>query len=222
MTHDEYDALVGRMDSNDRAMLLEARRVDRPVTVSDLRPVTRGRKTGEPLAYGLSRELERLQTKGLLRQVGQNPAKYAAVPVSDVEDAKDRYALRAKRKKKRKSNRSRMVDLKTYEHGDYAEFYRVHRRLVELAEYVGVHIPKMAYWQVAPKEDLAQIAKELLALRERIDDAMMCLKERADDDQLRARIEKLEAESGREGPELETFRAAADKLRRQYEQRVGT
>ena len=79
----------------------------------------------------------------------------------------------------------------------------------------------MAYWQVAPKEDLAQIAGELISLRGAIDDAMMCLKERADDDQLRAKIEKLEAENGRSGPELEAFRKTAEKLRRQYEQRVG-
>jgi hypothetical protein len=221
MTKDEYEALVARIDRNDRAMLEEAGRLG-SATVSQLRPVTRGRKTGQPMEYGLTRELERLQVAGLLRQVGKNPARYAAVPVADVEDAKERYALRKKRKVKRKSNRSRMVDLKTYEHGDYAEFYRVHRRLVELGEYVGVHIPKMAYWQVAPKEDLAQIARELLALRDHIDDAMMCLKERADDDELRAKIEKLETTNGREGPELELFRAAAEKLQRQYDQRVGT
>src|SRR5439155_13130128 len=121
--------------------------------------------------YGLTRELERLQMAGLLRQVGKKPATFAAVPLAEVEDAKDRYALRKKRRVKRKSSRSRIVDLRTYEHGDYAEFYRVHRRLVELGEYVGVQIPKMAYWQVAPKEDLAQIANELISLRSAIDDA---------------------------------------------------
>ena len=220
MTHNDYDALVARLDPNDRAMLNETKRLG-TATVSDLRPVTCGPKTRKPMEYGLTRELHRLQEKGLLRQVEKTPkAKYAAVPVSEVEDAAERYALRKKRKLKRKTNRSRLADLRTYEHGDYAEFYRVHRRLVELGEYVGVHIPRMAYWQVAPKEDLAQIAKELLTLRAAIDDALMCLKERADDDELRARIEKLEAENGRTGPELEAFRATAQKLRRQYEQRV--
>jgi len=220
MTKDDYDALVERLDPNDRAMLAATKSLGE-AAVSDLRPVTLGRKTGRPMEYGLTRELERLQKAGLLRQVGQNPARYSAVPIGEVEDARDRYALRQKRKVKRKSNRARLVDLRTYEHGDYAEFYRVHRRLVELGEYVGVQIPKMAYWQVAPKEDLARIADELLALRAAIDDAMMCLKERADDDELREKIEKLEAENGRTGPELEVFRAAAQKLRRQYEQRVG-
>ena len=221
MTQDEYDKLVARLDPNDRAILLETKRLG-TATVMELRPVTKGRKTGLPLAYGLTRERDRLLTAGLLRQVGTNPARFAAVPPGEVEDARDRFALRAKRKVKRKSNRSRMVDLRTYEHGDYAEFYRVHRRLVELGEYVGVHIPKMAYWQVAPKEDLAQIANELISLHTAIGNAMLCLKERADDDELLAKIEKLEAGNGRTGPELEAFRATAKKLRRQYDQRVGT
>jgi hypothetical protein len=50
---------------------------------------------------------------------------------------------------------------------------------------------------------------------------MNCLKERADDDEALARIEKLEATNGRIGPELEAFKATAQKLRKQYEQRVG-
>lgn len=220
MTQDEYDALVAKLDPNDRSILHEAKRLG-TATVSDLRPVTRGRKTAKPMEYGLTRELERLQTAGLLRLVGTKPARYAAVPLAEVDDAADRHALRKKRKAKRKTNRSRIVDLRRYEHGDYAEFYRVHRRVVELGEYVAVQIPKMAYWRVAPKEDLAQIATELIALRVAIDDAMVCLKERADEDELLARIQKLEAEDGRTGPEVEAFRATAQKLRRQYEQRVG-
>lgn len=221
MTQDEYDAIVAKLDPNDRAILAEAKHLG-TATVSELRPVTRGPKTGKPMEYGLTRELKRLQEKGLLRIVEKKPKRrYAAVPVAEVEDAADRYALRKKRKTKRKTNRSRMADLRTYEHGDYAEFYRVHRRVVELAEFVGVQITKMAYWRAAPKDDLAQVATELIALRNAIDDAMMCLKERADDDEALAKIEKLEATSGRTGPEAETFKATAQKLRRQYDQRVG-
>lgn len=221
MTQDDYEALVARLDPNDRAMLAEAKRLG-TATVSDLRPVTKGPKTGKPMEYGLTRELQRLQEKGLLRLVEKKPkARYAPVPVSEVEDAVERYALRKKRKTKRKTNRSRMAEIRTYEHGDYAEFYRVHRRVVELGEYVGVHITKMAYWQAAPKDDLAHVAAELIALRDAIDDAMMCLKERADDDEALAKIAKLEATNGRSGPEAEAFKAVAQKLRRQYEQRVG-
>jgi hypothetical protein len=220
MTKDDYDKLIAKLDPNDRAMLEEAKRLG-VASVATLRPVTVGPKTGEPLAYGLTRELRRLQEKGLLRQVEKRPARYSAVPISEVEDAAERYANKRKRSTKRKTNRSRMADLRTYEHGDYAEFYRVHRRVVELGEYVRVQITKMAYWQAAPKDDLAQVAFELIALREAIDDAMTCLKERVDDDELAARIEKLEATNGRTGPEAEAFKTTAERLRRQYEQRIG-
>jgi hypothetical protein len=221
MTKTEYDALVAKLDPNDRRILAEAQRLGTPATVAQLRPVTIGAKTGKPLAYGLTRELGRLQTAGLLRLAGKNPSRYAAVPLSEVEDAAERFANRNKRRVKRKSKRSRMIELRGYEHGDYAEFYRVYRRLMELGEYVGVFIPKMAYWEAAPKDDLAQIATELVELHEAVSDAMQCLKERADDDELLAKIEKLEAENGRTGAELESFRATAQRLRRQYEQRIG-
>lgn len=221
MTQDEYDGLVARLDPNDRAMLMETKRRG-AATVSDLRPVTRGPKTGKPMEYGLTRELHRLQAKGLIRLVEKKPkAKFAPVPLSEIEDAADRYASRRKRATKRRTNRSRIADLRTYEHGDYAEFYRVHRRVVELGEYVRAHITKMAYWDAAPKEDLAQVATELIALHDATADAMQCLKERADDDELRARIEKLEAVDGRTGREAQSFRETAQRLWRQYEQRIG-
>jgi sugar-specific transcriptional regulator TrmB len=220
MTKDDYKTLVEKLDRNDRAMLEEAKRLG-TATASDLRPVTRAPKTGKPMEYGLTRELRRLQEKGLLRQVDKTPARYAAVPVAEVEDAAERYAQRTIRKKKRKTNRSRMADLRAYETGDYAEFYRVHRRVIELGEFVGVQIRKMAYWRAAPKDELAQVAAELISRRAAIDDAMVCLKERADDDETLARIEKLEATDGRTGPEADQFRETAERLRRQYDLRVG-
>ena len=57
MTQDDYDALVAKLDPSDRAMLAETKRLG-TATVSDLRPVTRGPKTGKPMEYGLTRELQ--------------------------------------------------------------------------------------------------------------------------------------------------------------------
>ena len=93
MTQDEYDALVAKLDPNDRAMLAEAKRLG-TATVSELRPVTKGPKTGRPMEYGLTRELQRLQQKGLLRLVEKKPkARYAPVPVAEAEDAAHRLRM---------------------------------------------------------------------------------------------------------------------------------
>src|SRR4051812_12819654 len=97
----EYEALVETLDPNDRAILNETKRLG-DATVAMLRPVTKSPSTGEPLAYGLTRELRRLQERGLLRRVERgHPARYAAVAVEKVEAAAHSYEIH-KRKRTRK------------------------------------------------------------------------------------------------------------------------
>lgn len=221
MERAEYEALVVGLGSNERAMLEETRRLGK-ASASSLRHVTKGPKTGKPLAYGLTRELRKLEELGLLRRVGRgNPAEYEVVPLAGVEEAARRYELRGKRRKRRRSTSARIAELRVYEHGDYSEWYRVHRRVVELTDYVGKQITRMAFWRAAPKDELARTAQDLADLQEALDLAFECLKQRADDDELLSKIEKLSATSGRTGAEVETARALARKLQTQYEQRVG-
>ena len=220
MDQPDYDALVGRIGTNERAMLEETRRRGK-ATVSQMRPVTKGAKTGLPLAYGLTRELRTLEEHGLIRRIGRTtPAVYEAVRPGDVENAVQVYSVRKRRSKKKRSARSRIVELRVKEHGDYSEFYRVHRYLVESTEYIAHHLSRMAFWQAAPKEDLARSVDDLANLLEAIDQALTCLKERADDDAILAKVEKLEKTKGRTAAETESARAIARKLRTQYEDRL--
>lgn len=221
MTESEYNKIVAGLQRNDRAMLEEMRRTGSASSASDLRHVTVGPKTGKPLEYGLTREFERLQALGLVRQVAKNPARYKPVQPAEVEEAVSNYRLKKKRTKKRRSSRTRLVELRAYEHGDYSEFYRVHRRVIELSDYVSRQLVKMAFWAAAPKDELARVVEELGDLRDAIDAAVVCLKQRTDDDALLDKIAKLENTQGRTAPEAATARALAAKLRSQYDQRVG-
>lgn len=221
MTEAESNALVASLPRNEREILLEMRRLGR-ASASDVRPVTIGPKTGKPLEYGLTRELNRLQAAGLARLVAKKPsALYEAVPAADVEKVAEQYRLKKKRTKTRRSPRRRLDELRTYEHGQYDEFYRVHRRVIELSDYVSHHIAKMAFWASAPKDELARVVDELADLRDAIDAALACLEQRTDDDAVLAKIAKLEETNGRTAPEAATARALAKKLRAQYDQRVG-
>jgi len=218
----DYDTLVEGLGPNERRMLEETRRLGK-ATASDLRPVTRSPKTGKQLAYGLTRELQRLEELGLLRRVGRGtPTRFEAVPPAGIEEAANVYAIRRRRTRKRRSKRSRLVELRAYEQGDYSEFYRVHRRVLELTDYIGHHITRMAFWAAAPKEDLARTVQDLADLLDALDEALACLKQRGDDDDLLAKIEKLEATHGRTTPEAATARSLAQKLRTQYEDRLGS
>ena len=222
MNQTEYDALVGGMGKNERAIVEEMRRRGK-ATAPDLRPVTIGPKTGLPLAYGLTRELRALEEHGLIRRVGRTtPAAYEAVRPADVENAVQVYSVRKRRSKKRRSVRSRIVELRANEHGDYTEFHRVHRYLVESSEYLTHHLSRMAFWEAAPKEDLAKSVDDLADLIDAIDQALTCLKARADDDAILAKVEKLEKTKGRTTAESESARALGRKLRTQYEDRLRT
>lgn len=222
MTESEYDEIIASLQPNDRAMLDEMRRVRGALSASELRHVTNGPKTGKPLEYGLTREFDRLQARGLIRQVAKGPARYETVPPAEIEDAASNYRLKKKRRaKKRRGSRNRIVELREYEHGDYSEFYRVHRRVIELSEYVAQQLVKMAFWAAAPKDELARVVDELAELRDAIDTALAYLKQRTEDDDLLAKIAKLENTDGRTAPEAETARALATKLRSQYDQRIG-
>lgn len=220
MTQDEHDAVVASLGDNERAILEETRRFGK-ASARLLKPVTKAPKTGLPMEYGLTRELGKLQALGLLRPVGrQSVAHYEAVPLADVEEAAKRYSLRRKRATRRRP-RKRLEELRVYEKGDYSEFYRVYRRVLELTDYVSQNITKMAFWENAPKDDLARVAKELADLLDAASQALECLKQRADDDDLLAKIEKLAATNGRTPAEVETARSLTKRLRTQYEQRVG-
>jgi hypothetical protein len=222
MNQPDYDALVQGLGTNERAILDEMRRRGK-ASAPDLRPVTRGPKTGLPLAYGLTRELRTLEERGLIRRVGRGtPARYEAVKPADVEEAVQVYNVRKRKSRKRRGPRSRIVELRAYEHGEYSEWYRVHRRLIESTEYIGHHLSRMAFWEAAPKEDLARSVDDLADLLDAIDQAITCIKERADDDALLAKAEKLEKTDGRTAAEADSARALARKLRTQYEDRLKT
>lgn len=221
MTESDYDKTVAGLQRNDRAMLEEMRRAGGASSASDLRHVTVSPKTGKPLEYGLTRELDRLQALGLVREVAKKPARYEPVRPADVEEAASNYRLKTKRTKKRRGSRNRLVELRAYEHGDYSEFYRVHRRVIELSDFVSRQLVKMAFWAAAPKDELARVVDELADLRDAIDAAVICIKQRTDDDALLDKIAKLENTQGRTEPEAATARSLAAKLRSQYDQRVG-
>src|SRR3712207_4701865 len=126
---------------------------------------------------------------------------YTTLFRSEVEEVANNYRLKKKRNKKRRSSRNRLVELRAYEHGDYSEFYRVHRRVIELSDYLSHQLVKMAFWAAAPKDELSRVVNELADLQDAIDAAVVCLKQRAEDDELLAKIAKLEKTDGRTPPE---------------------
>src|SRR4051795_6228140 len=108
-------------------MLEEMKKVGK-ATAPMLRPVTESPTTGLPLAYGLTRELARLQALGLIRRVGRMKVRtYEAAARSAVEAEAEKYKMRGKKSKPRKrsqrSVKSRRAEIRaSVEQGDYTDF----------------------------------------------------------------------------------------------------
>jgi hypothetical protein len=123
---------------------------------------------------------------------------YAAVPPEGVEEAKALWAAReTKHRRKRRAPTRRIEDLRQYEQGDYEKFYSVRITTMRLTTYFS-QIARMAFWHEAPSRDLAMLSKalnehedEMLDHMERLALAKEALRLRVEDDEVRARIEKL-------------------------------
>lgn len=216
-----YNALLAALSPTE-ATIMAAASGSKSITAPRLRaPTGRG--------DGMSKELRHLQRLGLLRQVGyegeahRRAMAYAIVPLDDVEEAAETFALRERetgKRRKRRASQTRITDFRRYAPGEFAVFAQVRTRTMQLTTLFS-QIAKQAFWHAAPRDDLEMLARALAEHREELADhierlevAEEALRQRAEDDKLRDRIEKLLRPDGRTPKELEAFRAKAAKLRR--------
>lgn len=169
---------------------------------------------------GLTMELRHLCELGLIRPLGRkviegrHPAMaYVTVPVREIEHARERFAVRSPRRRRRgrRSGGPGIAGLREMERGDYEQWYRVRRRLLELTQIV-VQAEKMSFWESAPDDERELALGELRDLLTATEDAIAAFQMRADDDATREKIGKLRATNGRTPAEAATARRLADKL----------
>lgn len=169
---------------------------------------------------GLTMELRHLCELGLIRPigkkvlVGKHPAMaYVTVPLRDVEQARERFAVRSPRRRRqgRRSGGPSIAQLREMERGDYEQWYRVRRRVIELTQIV-VQAEKMSFWEAAPDDERHLVLRELHELGAATEDAIAALQMRAKDDATREKIGKLRETNGRTTAESATARRLAKKL----------
>lgn len=213
MTEQERDDLLRGLSPTEQLIYktLDAR--GGPMTAPMLRePVHR--------TDGLTFELRHLCELGLIRPMGKkaidgrHPATaYRTVALGDVEKTRERFAVRSPRRRRRGRRRSGpgIAELREMEAGDYEQWYRVRRRILELTQIV-VQAEKMAFWEVAPDDERGLVLGELQELQVATEDTIAALRMREDDDATREKIEKLRATNGRTPAEAATGRRLASKL----------
>lgn len=169
---------------------------------------------------GLTFELRHLCELGLIRPMGKkaidgrHPATaYRTVALGDIKKTRERFAVRSPRRRRRgrRSAGPGIAELREMETGDYEQWYRVRRRILELTQIV-VQAEKMAFWEIAPDDERGLVLGELEELVAATEDTIAALKMREEDDVTREKIEKLRATNGRTPAEAETSRRLANKL----------
>jgi hypothetical protein len=222
MTESEYQAILAGMPRVYHVILAELKGHD-VMTAPQLR-----RPTGRP--DGLTVELRRLQSLGFVRAIGPvpkptdgtringiRPMQYQYVRPADVEEAREAHASAKRRMKKRKvvsfGARERELQVLAREEGEYGAYYQQRTNTIRYGHSVKL-LGTQAFWDAAPRYDLARQAEEIVEIIECSFAGLEALALRAKDDEEHARIEKIMRSNGRTPEELDSFRNVGEKLKK--------
>lgn len=168
-------------------------------------------------ADGMTTELRRLMSHGLIRLAGRAPRErgipprmYERVPMADVEAEAEKFAAR-RPTKRRRAAASKLNEMRRRERGEFSSWHRVRKRLLEETQLL-TQLETMAFWEAVPEDELTMALDEVLDLREWVDAVIEAVHDRKSDDATRQKIKKLLATRGRTGAEIETARRHASRL----------
>lgn len=243
MNQTTYDAEVASLSLTKREILRCARERGGRFCVPDVyrNRVQDGQQPGhgryQVAGDGMKPEMADLQSRGLLRAVGEEPQAgrrqramhYVVVEPADVEQVRDSYEPPAKRRKKpRRSAAAKLRDLKPKrESGDFEAWLRTRRSILSLAGTLQVQLPKQVLWEAIPDEDLVLIAEDIADLYDALAKGVKLIQLRCDSDDLQSKIDKALAGTepgdprGRFKAEAEVARTMAERLRRKHEALYG-
>ena len=224
MEQDQYAAVIAKLPGMEARIVAEMR-VRGMMTARELQDVT-GQRNGH------TDELRRLQRLGLVRMMGRQPPqpgvkgirpmRYAAVPMEEVEQARDNYKAQRPRKKRPRTPGAQMEEIRSlqWEDGEFEQFYRWRIQMIRYCQLVQQGA-EMTFWESVPNDDLAWVVEEIGDVIAASRLMLECAGMRADDLDTLAKIEALENPSGRFEAEYETSRKFAARLRKRMRRRAG-
>ena len=209
MDIDERDALVQGLSPTEQRIYaaLEGGKL----ASTELRQAAGGR------ADGMTAELRRLMSHGLIRVVGRAPRErgikprmYERVSLSEVEAEAEKFAARRPTRRSRSAG-SKLNEMRRREAGEFSGWHRTRKRILEETQLL-TQVETMAFWDAVPEDELELVLDEVLDLRQWVNAVIEAINERKMDDALRARIEKMLATSGRNEHEKDIVRRKVDLL----------
>jgi hypothetical protein len=162
----------------------------------------------------------RLAELGLIQPAGRTAtgaAMHKATPPGQAEAAARKFANALKRTKKRKrqglSPAAKLAQMRKMMPGEWSQFDKTRKTILRLGPALEA-IEPMAFWEVAPPDELEWVRQEVEDLVEWGQRALEALKTRQDDDATRRKIAKLSDgnTAGRTEHEISAARRAVEKL----------
>lgn len=174
-------------------------------------------RTAAARADGMTTELRRLMSHGLIRLAGRAPCDrgiaprmYERVPMAEVEPEAEKFAARRPTKRRRSAG-SKLTEMRQRERGEFSNWHRVRKRLLEETQLL-TQLETMAFWESVPDDELEMVLDEVLELPEWANAVVEAVHERQADDATRDKIKKLLATSGRTQAEIKTARRHVERL----------
>lgn len=213
MTENELAATLAALAGTDRRVYAALREAGK-MTDRMLREELGSRGSGPRNA------LEKLLELGLVRPAdkAQSPGRpqlYERTPLGEVEQQAAKYGARKPRRREAKGTpaSSRLGRLRRQEQGNWTDWQHTRRRILEETMLL-YSIDKMAFWNVAPEDELEFVLDEVVALREWCDQVLCALGQRRADDSKRRKIEKMIGNlNGRTPAEIAALQKKAAELR---------
>lgn len=211
MTEQELQKLLDACTGTERRVYT-ALREHGPLTDRNLRELLGSRGSGPREA------LRKLLPLGAVRFAGKastagNPMQYEATPLAEVEAQAESYAVRKPpRRRAHRSPGARLADLRQMEEGDFREWHPVRDQILSTLGVLSRAL-KMTFWKSVPPDELELALAEIEELHEATGEALAAGRERLEHEKQKAKIEKLQATSGRTASERDTADRLTKKLR---------
>lgn len=211
MTEQELQELLEARSKMERRVY-GALRERGPLTDRNLREMLGSRGSGPRDA------LQKLLPIGVVRFAGKastagNPMQYEATPLAEVEAQANSYAVRKPRRRRAgRSAGARLADLRQMEEGDFREWHPVRDQILSTLSVLSRAL-KMTFWKSVPPDELELALAEIEELHEATGEALAAGRERLEHEKQKAKIEKLQATSGRTAAERDTANRLTKKLK---------
>jgi NTP pyrophosphatase (non-canonical NTP hydrolase) len=238
MNQKDFDKLIQELPPTPREMYPAFVALDneRGVAAPDLKRPVPG-TSWEGRAGGLTKEIDAMRQRGLLRKVGErrsaNGQKSLAFRVTrpdEVEAAREAFKHEGSGLGKHRHHRlldpldpvrelrARLREYKSYEEPSFTAYWKTRRRITDITLLL-VELSVEVFWDTTEEEgDLDRAREEFETLLFVADRALDAIDQRQEELRLEGKLEKMENTTGREGGDLTAVHAGRRRLRKRLKQ----